>query len=127
MTCKTDDLKFMKVALKCSLKAKGFTEPNPMVGAVVVQDGEIISKGFHEHYGQCHAERLALGKITQPSSTLYLTLEPCTHFGNTPPCVDLVIEKKVKRVVIALKDPNPIVNGKGIEKLKQCGVEVTFL
>lgn len=119
-----DDIKFMKAALKLSKKGLGFTEPNPMVGAVVVKDGKILSSGYHFQYGGPHAEKVALQDINEPGVTLYVTLEPCVHYGKTPPCTDLILGKKVKRVVVALKDPNPRVNGKGLEKLKANGVEV---
>ncbi len=121
-----DDIKFMKVALKIACKAKGFTEPNPLVGAVVVKDRQVIAAGYHRKYGADHAELDALKKVTVNGTTLYVTLEPCIHFGKTPPCVDLVMEKKVQRVIVAMKDPNPLVNGKGIEKLKESGIAVAM-
>ena len=80
-----EDVKFMKIALKLALKGKGFTEPNPMVGAVVVKDGDVIAVGYHRKYGADHAEREALEKVTIPGTTLYITLEPCSHMGKTPP------------------------------------------
>lgn len=102
--------------------------PNPMVGSVVVHKDEIISEGFHEHFGGFHAERNALlpllGDKRLPESTLYITLEPCSHFGKTPPCADLIVESKIKRVVIAIEDPNPLVSGKGIQRLRNAGIEV---
>ncbi len=119
-----DDIKFMKIALKIACKARGFTEPNPLVGAVVVKDRQVIATGYHRKYGADHAELDALKKVTVNGTTLYVTLEPCIHFGKTPPCVDLVMEKKVQRVVVAMKDPNPLVNGKGIQKLKESGITV---
>jgi diaminohydroxyphosphoribosylaminopyrimidine deaminase/5-amino-6-(5-phosphoribosylamino)uracil reductase len=114
----------MKIALRLALKGKGFTEPNPMVGAVVVKDDEVIAVGYHRKYGADHAEREALQKVAIPDTTLYITLEPCCHMGKTPPCADLIIRKKVKRVVAALQDPNPLVDGCGISKLEKNGVEV---
>lgn len=119
-----DEIKFMKIALKIARKAKGFTEPNPLVGAVVAKDRQVVATGYHRKYGADHAESDALKKVTVGGTTLYVTLEPCIHFGKTPPCVDLVIKKKVKRVVVAMKDPNPLVNGKGIQKLKESGIAV---
>ena len=119
-----DDLKFMKAALKLSKKGIGFTEPNPLVGAVVVKDNKIISTGFHARYGGPHAEQKALEHVKEKDTTLYVTLEPCTHHGKTPPCTDLILEKKVKRVAVSIKDPNPMVNGKGIARLKEQGVQV---
>ncbi len=112
-------LKYMKIALKLALKGKGFTEPNPMVGAVVVKDGEVAAVGYHRKYGADHAEREAHQKVTIPGTTLYINLEPCSHMGKTPPCADLIIRKKVKRVVVALQDPNPLVDGCGICKLEE--------
>lgn len=119
-----EDIKYMKIALKLSKKGTGFTEPNPLVGVVVVKDGKIIATGYHRHFGGKHAEYMALQKIKDEAATLYVTLEPCAHFGKTPPCTDLIINKKIKRVVIARQDPNPLVNGKGIKKLKENGIEV---
>lgn len=124
MCKKAEDLKFMKIAIKLGQKGEGFTEPNPLVGAVVVKNGKIISYGFHKSFGQKHAERMALSHITEKNTTLYVPLEPCSHYGKTPPCTDLIIKKSVKRVVISIKDPNPVVGGKGIEKLKKNSIEV---
>jgi diaminohydroxyphosphoribosylaminopyrimidine deaminase/5-amino-6-(5-phosphoribosylamino)uracil reductase len=118
-----DDLKFMKIALKLSRRGVGRTEPNPLVGALAVKDGRILSSGFHRAFGDRHAETMALEHMTVPGATLYLTLEPCSHFGKTPPCVDLIIAKKVRRVVMAMEDPNPLVNGSGIRKLQEHGIE----
>jgi diaminohydroxyphosphoribosylaminopyrimidine deaminase/5-amino-6-(5-phosphoribosylamino)uracil reductase len=114
----------MKAALKLSKKGIGFTEPNPMVGAVAVKEGQMIASGYHYKYGAPHAEQIALEQVKEEGATLYVTLEPCLHYGKTPPCTDLILEKKVKRVVVAIIDPNPKVNGKGIKKLKKHGVQV---
>lgn len=114
----------MKAALKISTKGTGFTEPNPMVGAVAVKNNKIIAAGCHCKYGEAHAEQVVLKNVTEKDTTLYVTLEPCIHHGKTPPCTDLILEKKVKRVVAAVKDPNPLVNGKGIKKLGERGVRV---
>jgi diaminohydroxyphosphoribosylaminopyrimidine deaminase/5-amino-6-(5-phosphoribosylamino)uracil reductase len=115
----------MKIALKLSSQAVGFTEPNPLVGAVVVKDNQVIATGYHRKFGDQHAERVALEEITEEGTTLYVTMEPCTHFGKTPPCLDYIVSKKVKRVVIAMKDPNPVIHGKGIAGLKKMGISVT--
>lgn len=119
-----EDLKFMKIALKLGQKGKGFTEPNPMVGAVVVKDGKILARGYHKRYGSHHAERAALEKVKAPGTTLYVTLEPCCHYGNTPPCTEIIVKKKVKRVVVAMHDPNPRVNCNGIDLLSKHGIKV---
>src|SRR5882724_4197064 len=101
----------------------GNTAPNPMVGAVLVHDGKIIGEGYHQRYGQAHAEVNCIASVQAedqsliPESTLYVSLEPCVHYGKTPPCADLIIAKKIPRVVIGCRDPFPAVNGKGIEKL----------
>ncbi|MCP5052866.1 MAG: bifunctional diaminohydroxyphosphoribosylaminopyrimidine deaminase/5-amino-6-(5-phosphoribosylamino)uracil reductase RibD [bacterium] len=118
------DLKYMKAALKLSKKGLGFTEPNPLVRAVVVKDNTILATGYHRRYGAPHAEPMALETVNQKDTTLYVTLEPCTHYGKTPPCTDLILGKKVKRVVVALEDPNPRVSGKGIRELEENGVRV---
>lgn len=118
------DLKFMDIAIRLGLKGKGFTEPNPSVGAVIVKDEKIISTGYHSYFGEDHAERAALKKTNITGTTMYVSLEPCSHHGRTPPCTDIIIEKKVKRVVIPFPDPNPGVNGKGIKKLRKNGIIV---
>jgi len=121
-----DHAYFMKIALKEALKARGKTSPNPMVGAVVVKNGRIIAKGFHKKAGLPHAEIIALDKAGSlaKGSTLYVTLEPCAHFGRTPPCVDRIIKSGVKEVVVGMIDPNPINNGKGIKILEQHNIKV---
>jgi len=122
---------FMNLAMQLALKAKGQTSPNPMVGAVVVKDGRIIGKGFHEKAGLSHAEIVALGEAGKNAkgAKLYVTLEPCAHFGRTPPCIDRIIKSGIKEVIVGMVDPNPINNGKGISILKQnkLKVEVGFL
>ena len=106
----------------------GYTAPNPIVGCVIVHNGQIISEGFHQQYGQNHAERNAILRVTNEdvlkNATLYVNLEPCSHFGKTPPCADLIIEKKIPRVVISNLDTNPEVGGKGVERLRKAGIEV---
>jgi diaminohydroxyphosphoribosylaminopyrimidine deaminase/5-amino-6-(5-phosphoribosylamino)uracil reductase len=119
-----DDSKFMKIALELSKKGIGFTEPNPLVGAVVVKNNHIIASGYHSRYGAPHAEQLALKKVKETGTTLYVTLEPCAHYGKTPPCTDCILAKQINRVVVALQDPNPLVNGKGIKLLRERGVAV---
>ncbi|MFA6216350.1 MAG: bifunctional diaminohydroxyphosphoribosylaminopyrimidine deaminase/5-amino-6-(5-phosphoribosylamino)uracil reductase RibD [Candidatus Omnitrophota bacterium] len=117
---------FMKKALAFALKAKGSTSPNPMVGALVVKDGRIVSSGFHEKAGLAHAEIIALDKAGKNArnATLYVTLEPCAHFGRTPPCVSRIIESGVKEVVVGMIDPNPCNNGRGIELLRNNRIKV---
>ncbi len=120
------DEKYMRTCLSLALKGKGKVAPNPMVGCVVLnKDGNVVSKGYHEKYGKNHAERDALTKLKNNEAeggTLYVNLEPCSHYGKTPPCVDLIIEYKLARVVFAMRDPNPKVNG--INKLKNAGIEI---
>lgn len=121
------DNKFMKMALNEARKGLGFTNPNPMVGAVIVKDGKIISKGYHHACGMPHAERDALANVKNVStenSTLYVTLEPCCHYGKTPPCTEAIIDAKISKVVCAMLDPNPKVSGKGIEILRNNGIDV---
>ena len=122
------DEKYMKECFKLALKGRGKVAPNPMVGCVVLDKrGKCVSKGYHHKYGENHAERDALLKLKNNEAeggTLYVNLEPCSHFGKTPPCVDLIIERKIKRVVIGMKDINPKVDG--ITKLNQAGIDVTL-
>lgn len=116
----------MNKCIELALKAEGMTSPNPMVGCVILnQQEEIISTGYHKKYGEHHAERDALLKLEDAKDcTLVVNLEPCSHFGKTPPCVDIIIEKGIKKVVYGMQDPNPIVAGKGLQKLKDAGIEV---
>lgn len=118
------DIQYMKAALKLSKKGLGLTEPNPLVGAVVVKNGKVIASGYHRRYGDAHAEQMALAGVTEENTTVYVTLEPCLHYGKTPPCTGLLVEKKVERVVVAMQDPNPRVNGGGIRALRENGVNV---
>ena len=110
--------------------ARGNVAPNPMVGAVLVYQGKIIGEGYHQQYGSAHAEVNCIASVkgehqqSIDQSTLYVSLEPCAHFGKTPPCVDLVIETRIPKVVVGCRDPFVQVNGKGIEKLKEAGIEV---
>ena len=120
------DRYFMKNALNISLRGIGNTWPNPSVGVVVVKNDQIISRGWTQPGGKPHAEIVALKKKIFFGATLYTTLEPCSHHGKTPPCVDQIIKSKINRVVIGLKDPNPKINGKGIRKLKKKKIKVTI-
>ena len=121
-----NDSKFMKMALDLSLKGQGYTSPNPMVGAVVVKDGEVVGTGYHQAAGEPHAEVHAINSagIYAKGSTLYVTLEPCNHEGRTPPCTEKILKAGIKEVVVTMKDPNPDVKGGGIEYLKQHGIDV---
>ncbi|WP_459129914.1 bifunctional diaminohydroxyphosphoribosylaminopyrimidine deaminase/5-amino-6-(5-phosphoribosylamino)uracil reductase RibD [Guggenheimella bovis] len=119
-----NDEEYMRRALELAKKGLGRTSPNPLVGCVVVRDGVIIGEGYHKAYGMPHAEREALKSIDTEDATLYVTLEPCCHEGKQPPCTDLILEKKVSRVVVGSLDPNPLVQGKGIEILRSQGIEV---
>ncbi|MEW6685978.1 MAG: bifunctional diaminohydroxyphosphoribosylaminopyrimidine deaminase/5-amino-6-(5-phosphoribosylamino)uracil reductase RibD [Candidatus Edwardsbacteria bacterium] len=116
----------MKLALKLAQKGRGKTSPNPMVGAVIVKNGRIVGQGFHQKAGEPHAEIIALQKAKGKTkgATLYVNLEPCCHQGRTPPCTSAIIKAKIKRLACAMIDPNPLVNGKGINTLRQAGIEV---
>lgn len=119
---------FMQRCLDLAVRGLGDVAPNPMVGCVIVHDGEIIGEGYHQKCGEAHAEVNAINSVANQdlikNSTLYVNLEPCSHFGKTPPCADLILRKQIPRVVIGSYDPNPLVAGKGIEKLRSAGVEV---
>ena len=121
------DNKYMRLALELAQKGCGWTAPNPMVGAVIVKDDRIIGQGWHEKYGQPHAERNALAACNESpkGATMYVTLEPCCHHGKQPPCVDAIIEAGIRRVVVGSADPNPLVSGKGIQILRKHSIEVT--
>ena len=120
------DEKYMDLALELAEKGKGYVNPNPMVGAVVVKDGEIVGKGWHKFYGGPHAEVYALEEAGAKAegATIYVTLEPCSHFGKTPPCAEKIKKMKIKKCVIACLDPNPIVAGRGKKILEEAGIEV---
>ena len=115
-----NDRLYMERALHLAEQGRGRVSPNPMVGAVLVKEGRIIGEGFHACYGGLHAERAALESCREApqGSTLYVTLEPCCHYGKQPPCTDAVLENGIRRVVVGSGDPNPLVAGKGIEKVK---------
>ena len=121
-----DDVAYMKRAIALAKLATGHTSPNPLVGAVVVKDNTIIGEGYHHKAGTAHAEVHALNQAGENAkgATLYVTLEPCSHYGKTPPCAFRIIEAGIGKVVIGSTDPNPLVAGKGIELLKEAGIEV---
>lgn len=121
------DQHYMKIALELAARAEGYTSPNPLVGAVVVKNGKIVGRGYHMKAGTPHAEVHALNDAGEEAkgATLYVTLEPCCHYGRTPPCTEGIIKAGIARVVTALKDPNPLVAGKGLKILRDAGVEVT--
>lgn len=126
MKIENSDKFFMQLAIELALKAKGKTSPNPVVGAVIVKNGKFVASGYHLRCGGDHAEVAALKKAKgrAKGATLYVNLEPCHHWGNTPPCVEKIIESGIKEVVIAIKDPNPLTNGKSISKLRRANVKV---
>lgn len=119
----------MQRCLDMAIKGLGNVAPNPMVGCVIVHDNKIVGEGYHEQYGGGHAEPNAIKRVTDDvlkESTLYVTLEPCSHYGKTPPCADLIISKGIKKVVVGNLDSNPLVSGRGIQKLKDAGIEVQY-
>ena len=117
---------YMRRALELARQGEGHVSPNPMVGCVVVKDGRVIAEGYHEKVGEYHAERNALLRCEEDpaGADLYVTLEPCCHYGRTPPCTEIIIEKGIKRVFVAALDVNPLVAGKGVQTLRDAGVEV---
>ena len=117
---------YMFRAIELAKKGEGWTNPNPMVGAVIVKDGRIIGEGYHKKCGAFHAERNAIASLTESAegATMYVTLEPCCHYGKTPPCTEAIIEQKIKKVVIGSRDPNPKVAGKGVQILRDAGITV---
>lgn len=122
---------YMKLALELAKKGKGRVHPNPMVGAVIVKDGKIIGQGYHKKCGEGHAEVNAFKDAEEKNENvegaeMYVTLEPCSHFGKTPPCADKIIEKKISKVFIGTLDPNPLVAGRGVKKLKDAGIYVEY-
>ena len=118
---------FMKRALKLARKGEGWASPNPMVGAVIVKEGKIIGEGYHRKFGENHAEINAIEHASESvaGATFYVTLEPCSHYGKTPPCVERIVDVKASRVVIGTTDPNPLVSGKGIKILENHGIKTT--
>ncbi|MBN2281682.1 MAG: bifunctional diaminohydroxyphosphoribosylaminopyrimidine deaminase/5-amino-6-(5-phosphoribosylamino)uracil reductase RibD [Candidatus Marinimicrobia bacterium] len=121
-----NDEKFMARAIELAQEGRGFTSPNPVVGAVVVKDDKVISEAYHEKFGELHAEALALKKAGPAArdATLYVTLEPCSHQGKTPPCTEAIIQAGIQKVFIGTRDPNPLVNGKGVTQLLEAGLDV---
>lgn len=124
----TTDEHYMRRCLQLAANGLGRVRPNPLVGCVVVADGRIVSEGYHQQYGHNHAERNALLRLPPtthyPLSTIYVNLEPCSHYGKTPPCADLIVAKGIRRVVCCNDDPNPLVAGRGFAKLEAAGIEV---
>ena len=120
------DRDYMEYAIKLAQKGIGWTNPNPLVGAVIVKNGRIIGEGYHARYGELHAERNAIASLTESAegATIYVTLEPCCHYGKTPPCTEAIIEQKISRVVIGSRDPNQKVAGKGAAILREAGILV---
>jgi len=124
-----EDAFYMRRALELASLGLGHVSPNPLVGCVIVHNDKIIGEGWHQRFGGPHAEVNAINQVADasllPAATVYVNLEPCSHFGKTPPCADLLVEKRVKRVVVANKDPNPKVAGNGTARLRAAGIEVT--
>jgi len=120
------DTNYMSLAIELSKKGIGYTNPNPLVGAVIVKNGRIIAQGYHHYLGGPHAEIDAFNHATEDvtGATMYVTLEPCSHHGKTPPCAEAIIAKKISKVVIGMSDPNPLVSGRGIQLLQDHGIEV---
>jgi diaminohydroxyphosphoribosylaminopyrimidine deaminase/5-amino-6-(5-phosphoribosylamino)uracil reductase len=122
-----EDQKYIKRAVTLAKKGLGWVNPNPLVGAVIVKNDRVIGEGYHANFGGPHAEISAIQNASESvkGSTLYVTMEPCSHYGKTPPCADTIIQKGIKKVVVGIKDPNPLVNGEGLKLLVQAGIEVT--
>lgn len=122
------DDKYMRLAIELAKRAEGRTSPNPIVGAVIAKNGKIVGRGYHKRAGLPHAEVNAIRQAGRRAkgATLYVSLEPCDHFGRTPPCTDAIIKSGIRRAVIAMKDPNPVNNGRGIKKLKRHGIKTVL-
>ena len=120
------DRDYMQRAIELARRGEGWVNPSPLVGAVIVKDGRVIAEGWHHKYGELHAEREALRALTEPAegATIYVTLEPCCHYGKQPPCTLAIIEHGISRVVIGSRDPNPLVAGKGVRMLREHGITV---
>lgn len=120
------DQEYMRRAIELAKRGEGWTSPNPLVGAVIVKNGRIIGEGYHARYGEYHAERNALRACLEPAegADLYVTLEPCCHYGKQPPCVEAIVQAGIKRVFVGSDDPNPLVAGKGIQYLRERGIAV---
>ena len=123
------DSQMMLRAVSLARRGEGFVEPNPMVGCVIVKDGEVVGEGWHQQFGGPHAEVHALKAAGERAkgATMYVTLEPCSHHGRTPPCADAVVAAGLVRVVVGARDPNPVVDGRGIERIRAAGIEVEVL
>ncbi len=121
-----NDQDYMRRAIELAKRGKGYVNPNPLVGAVIVKDGRIIAEGYHHNYGNLHAERDAFSRLKESAegAEMYVTLEPCCHTGKQPPCTEAIIEHGIRRVVIGSRDPNPLVSGKGCRILREHGIEV---
>lgn len=121
-----NDETYIQLAIEIAKRGSGYVSPNPLVGSVITKNNRIIGAGYHQKFGENHAEINAINSAVESleGSTLYVNLEPCSHFGHTPPCVDKIIEAKIKRVVIGTLDVNPLVSGNGVKKLKKAGIEV---
>lgn len=121
------DDRFMSLAIELAKKGTGAVNPNPLVGAVIVKDGRVIGEGYHKNYGGLHAEREAFASLTEDcaGAELYVTLEPCCHYGKQPPCTQAIIEHKIAHVYVGSSDPNPLVAGQGIKELEDNGIPVT--
>ncbi len=121
-----NDETYIQLTLEIAKRGSGYVSPNPMVGCVITKNNKIIGAGYHQKYGENHAEVNAINSAVESleGSTLYVNLEPCSHYGHTPPCVDKIIESKIKRVVIGTLDVNPLVSGNGVRKLKKAGIDV---
>ena len=120
------EYEWMRRAIELAKQGEGWTSPNPLVGAVIVKQGQIIGEGYHARYGEYHAERNALMACTEPAegADLYVTLEPCCHYGKQPPCVEAIVQAGIRRVFVGSDDPNPLVAGKGIRYLRERGITV---
>jgi diaminohydroxyphosphoribosylaminopyrimidine deaminase/5-amino-6-(5-phosphoribosylamino)uracil reductase len=125
MSLDSTDKNFMQIAVDLAKKGAGKVSPNPLVGALIVKDGSIIGEGFHAKFGGNHAEVNAIGNNSVIDSTMYVTLEPCNHYGKTPPCTERIIAEKIQRVIVGSIDPNPRMQGKGIECLKMHDIDVS--
>ena len=123
---KMSDIEYMKIAIELAKKGAGYVNPNPMVGAVIVKNNRLIGQGYHEVFGGLHAERNALKNCRESpvGATLYVTLEPCCHYGKTPPCTETIIKSGITRVVVGTLDCNPIVSGKGVKQLEENNIQV---
>lgn len=132
MATNSFDIQTMALAMDIAQKGEGWVNPNPLVGAVIVRNGKVVAQGYHARYGDLHAERNALKDadsrgINCEGATMYVTLEPCCHHGHQPPCVEAIIERKIRRVVVGLHDPNPLVAGKGMKRLHDAGIEAEYI